>query len=86
MRSFFYCKRPERQGAKRWKMEKLKKEIYSAIGLTFYAFLTGKPYNMDMLKQFIPTLNALQLQGQIDSNIYDYYMDVLEGTIEFFEP
>lgn len=67
-------------------MMQIEKEIYSIIGKTFYAFLTGKPYSMDMLKQFIPTLNALQLQGQIDINIYDYYMDVLETTIEFLEP
>ena len=67
-------------------MDDLKKDIYSAIGLTFYAFLTGKPYTVETLRNYILILNGMQLQGQIESNLYDYYLDVLEQTISFLEP
>lgn len=67
-------------------MEDLKKDIYSTIGFTFYAFLTGKPYTVETLRNYILILNGMQLQGQIESNLYDYYLDVLEQTISFLEP
>ena len=67
-------------------MEHISKVIYSTIGMVFYGFITGKPYSLDLLRNYIQILNGLQLQGLIDFNTYEYYLDVLEKAIEFFEP
>lgn len=67
-------------------MKDIEKDVYSTIGMTFYGFITGKPYSVELMKNYILILNGMQLQGLIDSNVYDYYIDVLEKAIEFFEP
>ena len=62
------------------------KDIYSTIGMVFYGFITGKPYSLDLLKNYIQILNGMHIQGMISSEVYEYYVEVLETALAFFEP
>lgn len=62
------------------------KDVYFTIGMMFYRFITGKPYNTELLRNHIQILNAMHVQRAIEDGVYDYYVRVLEAAIEFFEP
>ena len=67
-------------------MEIIGKDIYANIGMIFYKFATGQPYSVETLKQYRGILNGMQIQGMIESNTYEFYIDVIDSVLEFLKP
>lgn len=67
-------------------MEMIEKDIFAVIGMIFYEFATGQSYSVETLKQYRGILNGMQIQGAIESNEYEFFMDVINTVLEFLEP
>lgn len=63
-------------------MTRFEKRVYRVIGKVFHDFVRGKP-NIDILRTEIQWLNQLLLHEYIESNEYDYLVDILEDCIKF---
>ena len=67
-------------------MADTKRDVYTAVGMTAYAFIRGLPYTTELLRTQLQLINGLHLMGGLESNEYDYYADILTACIKFFEP
>lgn len=67
-------------------MEIIGKDIYAVIGMIFYEFVTGQPYSLETLKQYRGILNGMQIQGMIESNTYEFYINVIDSVLDFLKP
>ena len=67
-------------------MKDIRKNVYTSIGMTTYAFIKGMPYSTELLRTQLTIVDNMYLISQIDENEYGYLVDLLNASIEFFSP
>ena len=67
-------------------MNDIRKDVYTSIGITTYAFVKGIPYSIELLHTHLLIVDGMYLMEQIDPTEYEYLVDLLNASIEFFSP
>lgn len=67
-------------------MKEIRKDIYTSIGMTTYAFVKGMPYSIDLLRTHLTVIEGMNQLGDLSTNEYEYYKDLLLSSIAFFDP
>ena len=67
-------------------MNDIRKDVYTSIGITTYAFVKGIPYSIELLRTHLLIVDGMYLMEQIDPTEYEYLVDLLNASIEFFSP
>ncbi len=67
-------------------MNNIRKDVYTSIGITTYAFVKGIPYSIELLRTHLLIVDGMYLMEQIDPTEYEYLVDLLNASIEFFSP
>lgn len=67
-------------------MNDIRKDVYTSIGITTYAFVKGIPYSIELLRTHLLIVDGMYLMEQINPTEYEYLVDLLNASIEFFSP
>lgn len=67
-------------------MKEIRKDIYTSIGMTTYAFIKGMPYSTELLRSHLMIIEGMKQLGDLGVNEYEYYKDLLTTCILFFDP
>lgn len=73
-----------RKGAQ--EIDSIETSVYLTIGRVFHDFIKGKGFNDKEVGKLIQALNGYLISGRLDSNLYDYYIEILEDVTAFCKP